>query len=283
MADVRQVHRALLERLLPGTDPATLTVREGQFHRVVIAADRVVRLPRTPAAAARLPRSAAVLRTLHGLGLPFRTPTPLDQGDDPPFLVLDRIPGEPLDNAALGDPATAASVAGQYTSLLSALAEAGSDAKVRAALDHTPPDQWQRFAADVRTELHPLMSPAGRRRADRELTALDALPHLTEAVVHGDLGSENVLWETVHGRPRLSGVIDWDEVSLGDPAEDLAAIGAGHGPDLLDRMPAPKGRDHDGIRDRIAAIRGTFALQQALQAARDGDGEELADGLTGYR
>ncbi|MGQ4336291.1 phosphotransferase, partial [Streptomyces hayashii] len=34
---------------------------------------------------------------------------------------------------------------------------------------------------------------------------------------------------------------------------------------------------------RIAAIRGTFALQQALYAIRDGDEEELADGLADYR
>ncbi|MFL1382267.1 MULTISPECIES: aminoglycoside phosphotransferase family protein [unclassified Nocardiopsis] len=279
MTDVRQTHQPLLERLLPDTDPATLTVREGQFHRVVIAADRVVRLPRTPAAAARLPRSAALLRALLELDLPFRTPTPLDEGHDPAYLLLDRIPGEPL--TELTDPGTAASVAEQYTALLSALAKAGADPRARAALPRAAPDQWRRFAADVRTELLPLMSPAGRRRADRELTALDALPHLTESVVHGDLGPENVLWENVHGRPHLSGVIDWDDVSLGDPAEDLAAIGAGHGPDLLDRILTLENRD--GTRDRITTISGTFALQQALQAARDGDAEELADGLTGYR
>ncbi|OMI35557.1 phosphotransferase [Streptomyces sparsogenes DSM 40356] len=34
---------------------------------------------------------------------------------------------------------------------------------------------------------------------------------------------------------------------------------------------------------RISANRGTFALQQALCALRDGDEEELADGLDGYR
>lgn len=92
----------------------------------------------------------------------------------------------------------------------------------------------------------PALRPA--RRAGREPAALDALPHLTAAVVHGDLGGENVLWDTSGGLPRLSGVVDWDE----------------------------------GVPARIAA-RGTFALQQALYALRDGDEEELADGLTGYR
>lgn len=39
----------------------------------------------------------------------------------------------------------------------------------------------------------------------------------------------------------------------------------------------------DGVLERIAAIRGTFAMQQALVALRDGDQDELADGLDGYR
>jgi hypothetical protein len=40
--------------------------------------------------------------------------------------------------------------------------------------------------------------------------------------------------------------------------------------------------DHE-IATRITTIHGTFALQQALSAHRDGDEEQLADGLTGYR
>lgn len=63
------------------------------------------------------------------------------------------------------------------------------------------------------------------RHAERELTALDSLPHLTRAVVHGDLGAENVLWEWSHGLPHLSGVLDWDDVTLTDslPASPRSA------------------------------------------------------------
>lgn len=255
---------------------------------MVIGSDRVVCLPRTAAAAARLPCRAAVLRALAGLGLGFRTPEPLAEGgapdtDEPPFLVLSRIPGAPLESEVLQDPAVAESVAAQYATLLTALATAGADEKARAALPHAPRDQWQQFATGVRAELFGLMSYDGRRRAERELAALDGLPHLTTAVVHGDLGAENVLWETADRRPRLSGVVDWDEAALGDPAEDLAAIGAGHGEAVLSRVLALGGWSDSGTADRISAIRGTFALQQALYAARDGDAEELADGLTGYR
>ncbi|MFI7050419.1 phosphotransferase, partial [Streptosporangium sandarakinum] len=98
---IRTTHRALLSRLLPDDKPDDLAVRQGQFHIVVMGSDRVVCLPRTRAAAARLPQRAAALHALAGLDLGFRTPEPLLQGsahgtDEAPFLVLSRIPGEPL-------------------------------------------------------------------------------------------------------------------------------------------------------------------------------------------
>lgn len=286
--DIRTTHRALLSRLLPDDHPDDLSVRRGQFHTVVLGSDRVVCLPRTRAAAARLPRRAAALRALGGLDLGFRTPEPLFQGGDDAagevsFLVLRRIPGEPLEAGVLGDARVAGTVAAQYAALLADLARAGTDETVRAVLPEAPEDRWRRFARDVRAELFPLMSAGGRLSAERDLAALDGLPHLTRAVVHGDLGPENVLWEWTHGMPRLTGVLDWDDVVLGDPAEDLAAIGAGHGRDLLERVLALGGRPVDAITARMAAIRGTFALQQALHALRDGDEEELADGLADYR
>ncbi|MFE9101213.1 viomycin phosphotransferase [Actinomadura geliboluensis] len=286
-------HRDLLNRLLPDDDPDDLQVRQGQFHIVVMGADHVVCLPRTPAAADRLPARAAVLHALAGLDLGFRTPEPLSQDGasgtgEAPFLVLSRIPGQPLKADALNDAHVIDSVAAQYAALLSGLARAGADETVRAVIPQAPEDHWRRFADDVRTELFQLMSASGRLRAERELAALDGLPHVTHAVVHGDLGAENVLWEWADGEwadglPRLSGVLDWDDVALGDPAEDLAAISASYGPELLKRMLALSAGSHRELLARIAAIRGTFALQQALYAVRDGDAEELADGLAGYR
>ncbi|MFI0975481.1 aminoglycoside phosphotransferase family protein [Streptomyces sp. NPDC021093] len=298
--ELTENHQALVEGLLPGEDAGGLAVHQGQFHQVVVGADRVVCLARTDAAAARLPARAALLRAVAGIGLGFRTPVPLAEayGADGvvPHLVLSRVPGEPLEAAALGDPGAAGAVAAQCAALLAELAAAGADERARAVLPRSAEDRWRLFAAEVRGELYALMSQDGRQRAARELAALDTLPHLTGAVVHGDLGGENVLWVSAPGEhflsrpsgpitplPRLSGVIDWDEVTLGDPAEDLAAIGASYGPAFLGRVLARYGAADRTLPARIAAIQGTFALQQALAAHQDGDGEELADGLTNYR
>jgi aminoglycoside phosphotransferase (APT) family kinase protein len=275
-------HRALLDRLLPGDPPGRRTVRRGQFHTVVLGAERVVCLPRTAAAAARLPQRAAVLEALAAAGIGVRAPVPLERGfgGATPFLVLDRVPGAPLPD---GPPAAPAAAAAGYIGLLEALAAAGAAPALRAALPRDPADRWARFAAGVRDGLAPLMSPAGRRRADRELEAVAALPHRTDALVHGDLGAENVLWTADGDRGRVSGVVDWDGACLGDPAEDAAAVAVGHGPDLAERVLSARARTDPGLPARAAAIRGTFALQQALAALRDGDAAELADGLAGYR
>lgn len=287
MLNFLTTHRILLSRLLPD-EPDDLVLRQGQFHNVVIGSERVVCLPRSRAAGARLPERAATLRALAGFDLGVRTPEPLAQDEihssnEAPYLILSRIPGEPLETDALNDAYVAGTVAEQYATLLTQLIRAGMDETVRAVLPHASEGRWRQFAENVREELFEMMSERGRLRAEQELAALSGLPHITQAVVHGDLGAENVLWEWEHGLPRLAGVLDWDDVALSDPAEDLAAIGAGYGNKFLDQVLALGTWPDNRLAARIAAIRGTFALQQALYALRDEDEEELADGLSGYR
>ncbi|MGW0183559.1 phosphotransferase family protein [Nocardia sp. NPDC003345] len=280
--DIRDLRRELLRHVLPGeADPV---VRRGQFHDVIVGADRVVCLPRTPAAAARLSGRSRTLRTLAALDLGVRTPVPLSEGRDAdatPYLVLDRIPGAALDPALLSGAETA--VVAEYARILTALARAGQDPEARRLLPRTPVGRWSRFAGEVRVALFPLMSHAGRRRADRELVAVEAAPPLADAVVHGDLGPENVLWEWRDGTPRMTGILDWDDVALGDQAEDLAAVEAGHGQTLVQGILARRGPADPELTSRITAVRGTFALQQALAGLRDDDREELAAGLAEYR
>ncbi len=78
-------HRELLERVLPGARLSELTVREGQFHYLVIGADRVVCLARTAAAAARLPLRAAALRGRAGGELVWA------QGGERPYSPRTRV------------------------------------------------------------------------------------------------------------------------------------------------------------------------------------------------
>jgi aminoglycoside phosphotransferase (APT) family kinase protein len=94
--------------------------------------------------------------------------------------------------------------------------------------------------------------------------------------VHIDLGGANLLWTTAVGVPKLTGVLDWDEACIGDQAATI-------GWPLAERIDT---RRRGGARPMLAdakIIAATFALQQALPAALNGDQAGLDDGLRQYR
>ncbi|MBL1074706.1 aminoglycoside phosphotransferase family protein [Nocardia sp. 2] len=264
-----------------GDDPAEIAVHSGQFHHVLLTSTRAYRIPRTRTAAAALRQRAGILHILSELALGVGVPVPVALVAKPDFLCLvtSRIPGEPLDPGVLADPGVLDSVADQLARVLSALGAAAVRAAGRFPV--TPPRRWHDFAEDVRARLFPRMSPRGRARAAAELDAVVALSAVDAALVHGDLGGENLLWVSSADGPLLSGIVDWDEVALGDPAEDLAALMAGYGAALGERI-TDRRNGSSGMLARAHVIRATFALQQALSAALDDDPDELADGLRDY-
>jgi aminoglycoside phosphotransferase (APT) family kinase protein len=88
-------------------------------------------------------------------------------------------------------------------------------------------DELDRFAQ----ETLPLLSSSERARVERDWATLlddDALWRLAPCLVHADLGLEHIL---VDEGGDLTGVIDWSDVEVGDPAVDLAI--------LLHDLPAP--------------------------------------------
>ncbi len=159
--------------LLPSDAAGELAVHEGQYHHVVTGTARVVCFTHTGATARRLPRRAAVLHALARVDLGFRTRRPLTAGGAPGARAV--VPGDeprprkPPGKDALDDARVREAVARQYAALLARLAAAGEEKPVRAALEEAGADSWREFAADVRTELFPLMS-AGGRRASRART-----------------------------------------------------------------------------------------------------------------
>jgi len=264
-------------------------LRRGQFHDVVLAGDVAYRFPRDEESRRALAGRTALLRVLQGSRLPVATPVPLtaaEPGQDEPLgrchVALSRLPGQPLPREQATSPRSEPIVIGDLARLLDALAELGADPAVRKAAPGPDPDHWARFAAEVTRVLFPLMSPPGRRRAGAELARVMGVDPGGTALVHGDLGGSNLLWQVTEAGPRLTGVLDWDEAQIGNQAGDLASLAATFGWELAGRLDA---RRHAGRRPAIAdarAIAATFALQQALPAALSGDQAMLADGLAGY-
>jgi aminoglycoside phosphotransferase (APT) family kinase protein len=270
---------------------ATLT--SGQFHDVVLAGDVAYRFPRDEESRRALPSRVALLGALARCRLPVTIPEPLDTAhlDQPVgscYVAVRRLRGEP----PAADPGdvewTRATLVAQLAGLLDELAALGLASDVRQVLPQAGPDFWPQWGEKVRQVLFPLMSASGRRRAVAELAAVTTVAGTGDALVHGDLGGANLLLDRSGGDSVVSGVLDWDEASIGNQACDLASLAVTFGWEVAGRIEAVRQTGSAGpaggsMTDDARLIAATFALQQALPAALSGDTESLDDGLSGYR
>jgi aminoglycoside phosphotransferase (APT) family kinase protein len=197
----------------------------------------VVRAPRTTAAGARLAQEARLLEVLRtrGAALPFNVPevagtATLPEGGT--ALICTVVAGVPVDPSDLvpGAPLTS------------------SLAKVIAALHDMPSSSFE----DAGTPVYGVEEYRQRRVAEVDRAAASGnIPgalmerwekafdeagawRFSPCPVHGDLAPENVLAEG----SRVSGLLDWSEARVADPADDLAWLAAAASPEAFDAVVA---------------------------------------------
>ncbi len=229
---------------IAGFDPAAAVWHDGGWDFAVIETDGLMyRFPRRPEAAAALVREAALLPVLASR-LPVALPRLRLAGvleDGTPYGVYPKLPGEPLQ--------TLSSVAaGQLAGVIAALHGVPVREAVELGVTGDPGDwrpAYAGWAARARARVLPLVAPEDRAEAERRLAAplelaADGAPRLT----HGDLHPAHLLGDPARGV--LTGVLDWADASLGDPATDLAGVVSAYGrevaegiePDLAERAVA---------------------------------------------
>lgn len=100
-------------------------------------------------------------------------------------------------------------------------------------------------------------------------------------MIHGDFGRSNILYD--EREQRITGIIDFSELSLGDPAVDIAALACpvGYGEDFVRRF------EHiypgiDALLPRARFYISTFALQEALYGIENDDQESFRAGIEDY-
>ena len=193
--------------------------------------------PRGPADLER-PRGPADLERPRG---PADLERPRGLADLEPLFAYPWLPG-----ASISDAPTA-TIVDDLARFLGAL-HAMTDLPM--VVDPTPDTIVSRLQAIVRARF--LASVPDDRRAIVE----DACArHVTSAVVacpvHGDLAARNLLVE----RGRLSGVIDWSDSVISDPAIDFGAIAAWAGMPVVDELVAKTGRAGDhALRSRAEIL-----------------------------
>lgn len=261
-------------------------LHEGRDHDVVLVGERAAfRFPKHERALRALPREAAAIAALDvsGVALPRVFLDCSGAGLGRAFVGQEHLPGEPLAPASVDAVGPMAyRFAAEIARVLDALAAVPLDAGLAETLHAAPlratfPD----LAATIRDTLADRLSPAGRRRADHELdAAVHAAEHAPRTLVHGDFTGANLLWDA--DDTRLTGVLDWAQVHVGDPAYDLASLAATYGWDLAATVDAATDRDDETLLERARAYAATFALQTAYGALTAGDDAAAEDALRGY-
>ncbi len=117
--------------------------------------------------------------------------------------------------------------------------------------------------ADPQDWLDELTGPAALLRvvaATKPRPAVDLVP------AHADLGAEHVL----ESGGAISGIIDWSDAAVTDPALDLALIFRDFGPGFLDDVMISYGRDGDHLRERITFFARCAALEDLVHGRATG-------------
>ncbi|WP_028920900.1 phosphotransferase [Pseudonocardia acaciae] len=228
-----------------------------------------LRVPRDAEAAGRLRRGAAALEVLHGR-VDVELPWPvrwLPSGEGRPHGAA-LCPW--LDGAHL----TADADAGSVVTLLRQLRRIEPTAL--AGVTEPYPSWWPAKIAEAEAGIAavaglitPDLSAWLRAEVAALAAELAALP--APGVVHGDLWEENMLVRD----GRLTGVLDWENAAVGDPAVDLAALWY-LGDDWARRVLTPLDPPPAELR-RAARWRVLRELDGAAWSARHRDDEELAE------
>src|SRR6185437_5396087 len=172
----------------------------------------VRRFPRTPEARAACLRQFRFLPNL-AAHLPVAIPAPSYW--DGAELVYPKLKGEPLAPGMLEHVDTAG-VAGEIAAFLRALHSLPVDDAIRWGMPARSRTTQLLEAAD---RVLPLIPPELRAAAWDWRAGFVEMPH-PSVPIHGDLWYENILVDPQTGR--ITGVLDFDQAGIGDPAWDLA-------------------------------------------------------------
>jgi len=240
----------------------------GAFHGVALLDGVATRIAVGDGHAERSRHEAANHLAVAGLGLPFRTPTPVRA----PHTTVEwtATAYERLDGAALGDGVSWDVARRTYLPVLEALRSvpAAAGSALRPVRAWCGGDAWGGLALEAASG----QPPEVRLLAERLVSRLGACEQEgTPGVVHGDLTPFNILLAG-----GAVGLIDLDFAAVGDPAIDLGwLVRAFAGEELRRDLPVEELR-------RARLHRAAGPLQLAVAARTIGNGPLEAHALASF-
>jgi aminoglycoside 2''-phosphotransferase len=233
---------ALLLPHLPGTGLTPLEpLGQGDFCLAFALGSSVVRVARHAEAAAALGRETCVMANIAPL-LPLPVPRLSFTAPSgcPPFTVHEAVAGEALSHEdwEAMPPGAQEETAASLALFLSALHAISTENGVGCILNQHDAAEWaQRLHEASADTIRGLLDSTTQRRLDRTL-AQWAQPSAQETaapvLIHCDIAPGHVLYNPQSGR--LTGVIDFGDIALGEPARDFIYIYEDFGPNMLERV-----------------------------------------------
>jgi aminoglycoside phosphotransferase (APT) family kinase protein len=230
---VAAVRRMVAAHLPGGRVDSVVPVGEGTDHLAYeVNGALIVRWSREPDPAARaagVDREARLLAAVAAIS-PLPVPEPAFTVPGQGVLAYPKLPGRPL--LDLPEPRRSAhgtSVAATLGELLAALQAAPVERLAALVdVDDQPLAEWRDEAARTYATVAGAVPAAHRRPVEAFLEAPPPAEGWTNVFSHNDLGIEHVLVDP--GTWTVTGVIDWSDAAIVDPAVDFGLLYRDLGP-----------------------------------------------------
>ena len=255
----------ILARHLPSAPHASLTpFGSGDFTLAFKQGDQVIRVARHVEAANALRRESCVLVRI-GSRLPLPVPRPMYYAlpDCPPFTVHSEIVGETLTREGWENLPTSArdKAAADLATFLMALHSLPVETGLACGLEKLNGTEFSRsLRGKIANTINDLLDDQTQTRL-AELLNSWSLTSSSEpqpsVLLHCDIGPGHVLYDPQTGH--LTGVIDFGDLVIGDPARDFIYVYEDYGTMILEEVLARYAGNH--AASKISAIRKWYLLE----------------------
>jgi aminoglycoside phosphotransferase (APT) family kinase protein len=265
---------AVIARHLPDYRVETIAaLGQGLDHTAYeVNGELIVRRSHEPRAAA-VEREATLLKVVRDLS-PLPVPDPVFVDPDAGVIAYRKLPGAPLLDHPVPDSMRLATPLGEFVASLHQTPTAWVEPLAPA--EAYPLADRLNDAADEYEQAAAAMPATARRSVETFLAA--ALPPEPDAVAfcHNDLGAEHILVDIASHT--ITGVIDWSDAAITDPAIDFARAYRDLGPPVAEAMLA----HHRGPSvnwERVAFYARCALIEDIAYGLRTGDRRYTDTGL----
>lgn len=204
------------------------------------------------------------------------------------FVGYHRLEGTPLENESISDEQLTA-LAPALGKFLSELHRFPTQQAAQLGVENCTAAQWREMYReryiDIQQRVLPLLDAELRTQSEQLWEGfLDTKTNFTfqPVFIHGDLGCEHIFCDPAHAC--LTGVIDWGDSIIGDPALDFVGLHWGHGQTFMERVL----ENYSGTIDSAFFQRMDFYLRyqpfsELLYGAYSNNEEFLTQGKSGLQ